>query len=384
MPCPARGRERTPDTHPAASSAHRYIDIMETFDSTSNPVADKKATEGVVDAAPVVQALRDLSAADSVEEKERLMIAVMDAKIAKVEQVVEARLAQVAPAEAAARSFVARITEAPTNLHQSTIYFAAADPKDGDAGGGCGILAGVLMVVGQCMVAMGVLFGTARPACKASTQCASAGLAGSFCQPATRRCAYCGDYGCELAKWNTSLVKSGLLGGTNIIMSEGTNFGEEDDMDQEQNICGMLLGDTPGRQGESVRGPGYNLTMVATMCAAADQEVTGNNGFGWEFGTDNGQIHSTAKSIHAWCSECVTAEYVSSTMHYHLVTNNIESMGVLDKTAALFAIFVTALAAVGELKVRRDPDFSFSLFFCVSALILCVLRAGHRTLCRGH
>ena len=71
-------------------------------------------------------------------------------------------------------------------------------------------------------------------------------------------------------------------------------------------------------------------------------------------------------------------------MHIQLVKNNIESMGVLDKTAALFAIFIIALAAVGELKVRRDPDFSFSLFFCASALILFVLRAGHRTLCRGH
>ena len=74
---------------------------------------------------------------------------------------------------------------------RSNVYFATVDPEDADAvQRGCGLLAGVAMVALQCLVVVGVIYGTATPACGNSDQCHQVG---TFCMVgSTDRCQYCG------------------------------------------------------------------------------------------------------------------------------------------------------------------------------------------------
>jgi hypothetical protein len=77
------------------------------------------------------------------------------------------------------------------NHPRSNVYFAAAGPEDADViQRGCGLLAGVAMVALQCMVVVGVVLGSASPACSSSDQCQQAGM---FCEVGGRnRCVFCG------------------------------------------------------------------------------------------------------------------------------------------------------------------------------------------------
>ena len=153
-------------------------------------------------------------------------------------------------AEDAVRSVVARLTEAPTNWHQSAprdlaptlpatsmqpphslyassdlpggpdgagggshpranVFFCALAPEDADAlQRGCGLLAGVAMVALQSLVAMGVLFGTFRPACGSNDQCPQAG---TFCGVGEDdRCTFCGES--PLQEWyKTDPATGGVL-----------------------------------------------------------------------------------------------------------------------------------------------------------------------------
>jgi hypothetical protein len=150
------------------------------------------------------------------------------AELAKVEASDRGAAAEFA--EDAMRSVVARLTEAPTNWHQSTpgiwhlqracnllkvsirphlgsprgltdrsggshprsnVFFFALDQQDADAlQCTCGLLVGAAMVALQILVVIGVLIGTSVPACGSSDQCPQAG---TYCQVGARdRCEYCG------------------------------------------------------------------------------------------------------------------------------------------------------------------------------------------------
>ena len=89
----------------------------------------------------------------------------------------EARLeVQGAPVEAAARSVFASLTEAPTNLHQATIFWLASDdPEDAAMRARAPMMFALCcaVVLLQTMTTVGVFVGTLFPACATSQQCAS-------------------------------------------------------------------------------------------------------------------------------------------------------------------------------------------------------------------
>ena len=93
---------------------------------------------------------------------------------------------------ASVRSIVARLTETPTNFHQATVHFLATDAAE-DAGMkrrtpllfACSLA----MVLMQCLVAVGVMVGTATSSCTSSDQCD----AGTWCSVGGQdRCNFCG------------------------------------------------------------------------------------------------------------------------------------------------------------------------------------------------
>ena len=129
-----------------------------------------------------------------------LMEEQMGAEIAKLRAelsvvsgaVVEGAEGAASPLAATVRGLVARLTETPTNFHQATVFFLAADaPEDEAMGRRAPLLyAGSLAMVGlQSATAGGVLIGTVLPACATSDQCG----AGTWCKVGwTDRCDYCG------------------------------------------------------------------------------------------------------------------------------------------------------------------------------------------------
>eukprot|EP01046_Picozoa_sp_COSAG06_P067147 COSAG06_NODE_17272_length_951_cov_1.644366_1_plen_210_part_10 len=170
--------------------------------STENPsfaeAPDAQPSGGRADLEAAVASLLDANEAESVETLERLLRAHGDELRAEFAATLETKLAQAAPLSAAVRSAVAHLTEAPLNFHQATVMYAAEQSgSDGEAARGALLLrrAGslalsALMVLMQCMVAVGVWAGTTAPACASSDQCAQKG---TYCMVGwNNRCGYCG------------------------------------------------------------------------------------------------------------------------------------------------------------------------------------------------
>jgi hypothetical protein len=98
------------------------------------------------------------------------------------------------------RSILASLVLAPPNWHQATVHFAATGNAGGtNSDGGAKavgaqrawslLLGGALMVVGQCLAAVGVFVGTINQSCASSDQC----QAGSYCHVGgSNRCLFCG------------------------------------------------------------------------------------------------------------------------------------------------------------------------------------------------
>jgi hypothetical protein len=259
--------------------------------------ASPRADAGAI-IADIEAARRDGTA--TVEQAMQLM----EANIAELEE----RLVQGGtPAEAAMRSLVARLTEAPTNLHQATVYFAGREPEHEDAGKAMvSFLAGLAIVGLQSAVAVGVVMGTVSPSCISSDQCA----AGTFCAVGgAQRCWYCGENAPLPAQIDPA------TGGT-LNDAYATNFAS------------------------------YNLTGVAEVCADPSLSVMQVS-----LGT-----HQDTADATSWCEACVrndgTVDPLTPTAH---IADNVAAMGLFDWAALLFATLVAALAVVGELKVRALP-----------------------------
>lgn len=186
----------------------------------------------------------DVEAPQTVEDMERLMDARVKALELRLEEL-ETQLTQGGPGvETTIKAVVARLTEAPTNWHQSSVYFAALPLEHEDAGSSsCVMVSGVMMVLGQCMALMGVFIAAFIPSCENSDQCTQQG---TFCWLGrTDRCEPCGQSNplqvqtdpatggtlnepdaVDFAGWNTTAVGEICVNPIDVI--EVNNAGLED------------------------------------------------------------------------------------------------------------------------------------------------------------
>jgi hypothetical protein len=250
--------------------------------------------------------VNDGNEAESVETLERLLRAHGDELRAEFAATLETKLEAAAPLSAAVRSAVAHLTEAPLNFHQATVMYAAEQSgSDGEAARGAlllrlagSLVLSTLMVLMQCMVAVGVFAGTVEPSCATSDQCAQKG---TYCTVGgIDRCTYCGE--------DTPLPQQTdpATGGT-LNRANAPDYA------------------------------GFNLTLVAEVCAAP---------------IDNDRSPVMSTNTVRWCEACVLNDgrVDELTVASHAQAN-VAAMGPFDWVALVFATVVVALTINGELKV---------------------------------
>ena len=283
------------------------------------PDAQPSGGRADLEAAVALLNVKDGNEAETVETLESLMIAreaELQAKFDAKLDALETKLEAAAPLSAAVRSAVAHLTEAPLNFHQATVMYAAEQSgSDGETAGSAllrrrmGSLAlSALMVLMQCMVAVGVYAGTFLPACASSDQCAQKG---TWCEVGRRdRCVYCG--GDVPLPPQTDPATGGTLN-----VPHASDYA------------------------------GFNLTLVAEVCAAPTDRLGLN---------ENGlEIAFTRAAVVSWCETCVFNDgRVDELTGSSLTQANVAAMGPFDWVALVFATVVVALTINGELKVSRD------------------------------
>jgi hypothetical protein len=267
---------------------------------------DAQPSGGLADLEAAVASLLDGNEAESVETLERLLRAHGDELRAEFAATLETKLEAAAPLSAAVRSAVAHLTEAPLNFHQATVMYAAEQSgSDGEAARGAlllrlagSLVLSTLMVLMQCMVAVGVFAGTVEPSCATSDQCAQKG---TYCTVGgIDRCTYCGE--------DTPLPQQTdpATGGT-LNRANAPDYA------------------------------GFNLTLVAEVCAAP---------------IDNDRSPVMSTNTVRWCEACVLNDgrVDELTVASHAQAN-VAAMGPFDWVALVFATVVVALTINGELKV---------------------------------
>ena len=299
------------EIHFSFSGCHPQRDM----DTTENPsfaaAPDAQPSGGRADLEAAVASLhasfKDGNEAETVETLESLMIAreaELQAKFDAKLDALESKLSAAAPLSATVRSAVAHLTEAPLNFHQATVMYAA---ENGDDDGETvmrragSLVLSMLMVLMQCMVAMSVAVGTAAPACESSNQCAQKG---TYCLVGrSDRCDYCG--GTVPLPQQTDPATGGTL-----------NWAVAPDY------------------------VGFNLTLVAEVCAAPTDSV---------WGPDD------RAAVVSYCETCVFNDgRVDELTGSSLTQANVAAMGPFDWVALVFATVVVALTINGELKVSRE------------------------------
>lgn len=128
-----------------------------------NPVLSERAIRDAAKSSVVVP--------QAVEDMERLMDAKIEALESRLVEV-ETQLTQAGPGVDTVKVVVAHLTEAPTNWHQSSVYFATLPSEHEDAScSSCVMLGDVMMVLGQCMALQGVFIATFIPTMLALRTC---------------------------------------------------------------------------------------------------------------------------------------------------------------------------------------------------------------------
>lgn len=97
-----------------------------------------------------------------------------------------------APAEAAIRTVVAQLTEAPTNWHQGVLYgLVTRDPQDVELRqwAPLGYAVSWIIVFMQSAVAVGLFMGTMTPTCATNDHC----ISGMYCRVDWPHCDFCGN-----------------------------------------------------------------------------------------------------------------------------------------------------------------------------------------------
>jgi hypothetical protein len=207
--------------------------------------------------------------------------------------------------EAAVRSVFAQLTEAPTNWHQGTVYFATSteqQDKHMKARAPLLLFGGTLMVLLQCMTTAGLFFGSISSSCENNDQCPPS----QFCwRGASHRCEYC---------------SFGML--TMEVLGDG---GTLNDPMNEHFV-------------------GFNTTTLTTVCSDPVDIP--------RFNSRGMAVVLPRAGVAAWCEQCVNAidkTVIMANGNTHMAAN-VASMGYFDWIALCFATFVVAFKVVGELK----------------------------------
>ncbi len=234
--------------------------------------------------------------------------------LASREKAMEDRLLALGPGsrfEAGVKNVFGRLTEAPANMHQATV-FAAASESDADADlrsrAPLLVAVSITIVFAQCSTVSAVVNGTLQPSCMQNDQCERSG---TFCSlRGFSRCVYCGSHA---------------------------------PLDPEYLPNGDALND-----GQSDRFVGINTTLAAEVCA--DFSLSGGKGWlprvGCEWSKSWGGMHGLVGEcftpgdgvpiepdyVTAWCDRCLSpiTGKVDILTGFTAATETIESMSFSD------------------------------------------------------
>lgn len=242
--------------------------------------------------------------------------------------------------EASARSVFAQLTEAPSNLHQATAFYASVDEPEDTLTRACLLLSSVTLVLGQVAVAVAVFQGTNMPSCKTSDQCYQKG---TVCGLDIGRCGYCGlavqglvhpvetDESCL----TTHSIDACLTMSTADASREFT-YPPAAGTSVRRQIDSRYMFQRIDRYSNIET---YNLTALAEVCAVPS--------LSWKVmeGRD------TQEGVIEFCEVCIRNDgTVDPLTRDSLNAANVDIMGGLDKSALIFAAFVVAFTVVSELK----------------------------------
>eukprot|EP01051_Picozoa_sp_SAG22_P001205 SAG22_NODE_45_length_24718_cov_12.462448_8_plen_304_part_00 len=226
--------------------------------------------------------------------------------LASREKAMEVRLLTPGPGsrfEAGVRNVFGRLTEAPANMHQVTVFAASTESNaDADLRRRTPLLLAVSVVIvfAQCATVSAVVNGTLQPSCKQNDQCERSG---TFCSlRGFSRCVYCGSHA---------------------------------PLDPEYLPNGDALND-----GQSDRFAGINETLAAEVCA--DFSLSGGKEWlprvGCKFGM-RGDCFTPGDGrpiepayVTAWCDRCLSpvTGSVDVLTGFTAATETIESMSFSD------------------------------------------------------
>ena len=313
----------------------RALPVAHAMVATANPAFADGAQEG--HGVDIEAGLEDgtLTAEQAVvlqeRQMERMRVEMQAQMEAKTAQMIAAAQLGVAGSDnsestvtSMVRGVVARLTEAPTNFHQATVYFLMTDaPQDEAMARRAPLLyAGSLaMVMLQSVTAIGVAVGTIIPSCATSDQCGT----GTFCEVGGRdRCVFCGgDVPLPLETEGTCTFLDPRVTRTFTAADAG---------------C------TSRNNAEDLNHVGFNLTRVLQVCTMPYIGRDGLDGLG-------NRVFFPNTSVAAWCESCVrndgTVDPMGATS---LIAGNLTTMGTFDDAALVFAAFIVAFTVVGELK----------------------------------
>jgi hypothetical protein len=304
-------RSMSDQQNPLVSASLSFADVE---------TALAKGGVGPAEAAAAMRAMEAVLAER--EERAQAELAAVRAELQDMRTAVGASArAGMDPLKSAVLDTVAKLTEAPCNFHQATVYFCASDElADEEYARKAPVLmlTSWLLVLLQCMASMGVYVGTFRPSCASSDHCAP----GLYCENSGgRRCIFCGQDVPLPLDTDGPCTFNGFLTVSDPVCR---TYNEPIDPNFS----------------------GFNLTRVATVCTTPYIDRVGLR-------ADGGPYFLPAPMVKSWCERCVHAidGTVDPLVRDAHAAANIGAMGFLDNAALIFSSAVIALKVVGELKV---------------------------------
>eukprot|EP01046_Picozoa_sp_COSAG06_P013604 COSAG06_NODE_827_length_12062_cov_46.356182_2_plen_446_part_00 len=368
----------------SASTSANPIGSTQAFGSES-AIPDPPPDSPAAAPGPVVA-----SSAVGLEELEQALAGLRDGSVTEAEAMaamqrmvdarIDARLARNGGLEGTIKHICAHLTEAPTNWHQSVVFYLTSDaPEDKAMKKWLPLMftIGFLMVFAQVATAMAVAVGVALPSCLSSEQCD----AGMYCQVGfSNRCAYCGSnapvymqtdpitedtynavFNERFVGFNATLVAQicrdpestpvtcANLCPTSVMHFEGSEIGRNYDMtvgDAKGRSCGEICEEWACHNG------GRRAVMGGMECKG-DGGALIEPGYPIGFmSSGNWDKPYSYVQIREWCDFCVheITFDVSPLSQYGLMKNNVGAMKLFDWIALAFSCFIVSFQVVGELK----------------------------------